>query len=167
MQSVQDATRGQIGDIVLGGVAIHAPTGQSYAAGSTAQMSVTVVNNGNSADTLVNVTSPAFSGWAVVDNAAATSSSSSTSGGDTGLTIEPGSAQRLGLAGVGGSAQFSPRTLVLRNLSSSEAPLFPGTTLPVTFRFANAGSTTLSVPVQLTASPGGATVPVQTGTPAG
>jgi len=39
--------------------------------------------------------------------------------------------------------------LVLTGLSST---LFPASTIPVTFTFANAGSVTVDVPVQITAS---------------
>ena len=159
---VIDGTSGQVGSIALKGVAIHAPTGQSYAADSNAQVGVTIANEGTVADTLVSVTSPAFSGWGIVDNAAA-SATTSTSGGDTGLTIEPGSAQRLGLADLGGSATASPRTLVLMKLTSSAAPLFPGSTVDITFRFASAGTTTLHVPVQVTDAPDDATVPAESG----
>ncbi len=157
-----DGTHGQVGKIVLDGVAIQPPTKSSYAAGSTVQLSMTVVNNGTSADTLVNVTGPAFTGWGIVDNADAASATAS-SGADTGLTIDPGSAQRLGLAGDGVSAQASPRTLVLTGLASTSAPLFPGNAVNLTFRFANAGTTTLRVPVRLTPSPNAATLPTESG----
>ena len=157
-----DGTYGQVGTMSLDGVAIHAPSGMSYAADSNAPLGVTIVNEGMAADTLVSVTSPAFSGWGIVDNAAA-STTSAVSNADTGLTIEPGTAQRLSLADLGGSASASPRTLLLMKLTSSSAPLFPGTTVDVTFRFASAGTTTLHVPVQITASPDDATVPAESG----
>jgi copper(I)-binding protein len=157
-----DGTHGTIGKVVLDGVSIRPPTGSSYAAGSTVQLSMTLVNNGAEPDTLVNVTSPAFTGWGIVDNADAASATAS-SGADTGLTIDAGAAQRLSLAGGGVSSQASPRTLVLTGLASKSAPLFPGNSVDLTFRFANAGTTTLHVPVQLTPTPNDATLPAQTG----
>lgn len=155
-----DGTHGKIGNIQLQGVAIHAPSGASYAADSNAQLAVTLVNTGAKSDTLVNVTSSEFAGWGIVDNAQASSSTASNSG-DTGLTIDPHSAQRLGLADLGGATDLSPRTLILEQLKSG--PLYPGTTVDVTFRFANAGSTTLHVPVQLSSSPPTASLPAPTG----
>lgn len=155
-----DGTHGQVGDLLLEGVAIHAPSGSSYAKGGNAQLAITVVNGGASPDTLVNVTSPSFTSWGIVDNAQA-SSVSQSGGAATGLTIQPHSAERLGLAALGASATLSPRTLVLEQLKSG--PLYPGADVDVTFRFANAGSTTLHVPVQITASPNTASLPAPTG----
>ena len=44
--------------------------------------------------------------------------------------------------------------------------LFPGTAVEITFRFAKAGSTTVRVPVQLTAEPNSAVLPTPSGSPA-
>jgi copper(I)-binding protein len=167
IQAAVDAASGRVGGMALSGAALHAPSGSSYPAGSNVSLAITLVNTKNSADTLVNVTSSAFTGWGVVDNAQAASTTASGSA-DTGLTIEANSAQRLGLAGTGASATASPRTLVLMNLAGNSAPLFPGSAVDITFRFADAGSTTLRVPVQLTATPpNGVTLPAPTGSPAG
>jgi hypothetical protein len=157
-----DGTHGKVGSMLLDGVALHTPSASSYPAGSNVQLSITLVNNGKAADTLVNVTSTAFTGWGVVDNADV-ASATSASDADTGLTIDAGSAQRLSLAANGASADASPRTLVLMGLTKGASPLFPGTTVDLTFRFATAGTTTLQVPVQLTASPNEATLPAPTG----
>lgn len=156
-----DGTQGKAGDILLEGVAIHAPDGASYAAGSNAQLGVTLVNQGSSADTLVSITSPAFTGWGIVDNAAANSADVS---GDTGLTIDAGSAQRLGLADLGASDTASTRTVVLTKLTDK---LYPGNAVQITFRFAKAGSTTVRVPVQLTTTPNNAVLPSATESAAG
>lgn len=154
-----DGTHGQIGNMLLEGVAIHAPDGPSYAAGSNAQLAITLVNNGSAPDKLTNVSSSAFAGWGIVANADATSVTQTTKA-DTGLTIDAHSAQRLGLADLGASADMSPRTLVLTNLAKS---LYPGVAVDVTFSFANAGAVTLHVPVQLTAAPNTASLPAPTG----
>ena len=157
-----DGTHGTVGTMVLAGVAVQAPSGSSYPAGSNVSLLITLVNNGNAPDKLVSVTSPAFTGWGVVDNADV-ASATSAGGSDTGLTIAAGSAQRLSLAAAGASADSSPQTLVLMGLAKSAAPLFPGTAVDLTFRFANAGTTTLHVPVQLTATPNEASLPAPTG----
>ena len=61
--------------------------GSSYPAGSSAQLAITLVNNGTQADTLVNVTSPAFTGWAHRRQRAMPHRRPSASGADTGITI--------------------------------------------------------------------------------
>jgi copper(I)-binding protein len=153
-----DGTYGKVGGMTLDGVAIPAPSESSYAAGANVPLALTLVNSSNSADTLVNVTGSDFTGWGVVDNADAASVTAS-SGADTGLTVAPHSAQRLSLVTQGASSDASPRTLVLMGLSDKAAPLYPGSSVDLTFRFANAGTTTLHVPVQLTSAPNSASVP--------
>jgi copper(I)-binding protein len=153
-----DGTYGTAGRLRLDGVAIPTPSDSSYAAGANVPLALTLVNSGNSPDTLVNVTSSDFTGWGIVDNADAGSASASK-GADTGLTVAPNSAQRLGLVTQGGSSDASPRTLVLMGLAADAAPLRPGSSVDLTFRFANAGTTTLHVPVQLASEPTGATLP--------
>jgi copper(I)-binding protein len=153
-----DGTYGAVGNLRLDGVAIPTPSQSSYAAGANIPLALTLVNSGNSPDTLVNVTGSDFTGWGIVDNADAGSVSGS-SGADTGLTVAPNSAQRLSLVTQGASADASPRTLVLMGLAAKAAPLRPGSTVDLTFRFANAGTTTLHVPVQLASAPNGASIP--------
>jgi copper(I)-binding protein len=153
-----DGTYGAVGNMRLDGVAIPTPSDSTYSAGANVPLALTLVNGGNSPDTLVNVTSSDFTGWGIVDNADAGSASAS-SGADTGLTVAPNSAQRLSLVTQGGSSDASPRTLVLMGLAADAAPLHPGGTIDLTFRFANAGTTTLHVPVQLAPAPNGATLP--------
>jgi copper(I)-binding protein len=149
-----DGTLGSVGAISLDGVAVHAPSGASYAKGSNAQLALTIVNDGTSPDTLVSVTSPSFAGWGIAANSDADTSTPTA----TGLTIQPGTAQRLGVADLGGSADLSDRTVVLTSL---EQQLFPGNTVEITFRFARSGSATLRVPVQLRDAPSeGATLQV-------
>ncbi len=162
--STIDGGNGSVGSIKLVGVAIHAPSGASYAEGSSAQVSVVVVNNAESSDTLDKVSSPAFSGWGIVPTASATSTS--VTGAGTPTSIPPGSSLRLGLKDLGTSAAKSSKTLVLSSLAKNSSPLFPGTSVMITFSFAKAGSTTLAVPVQLGSTPNEATLPAPSGSAA-
>jgi copper(I)-binding protein len=146
-----DGTNATVGDMQLEGVAIQAPSGSSYAAGSSAPLALAIVNNGDSADTLTAVTSPAFSGWGIAKTAAAAAQPTPTS-------IPAGSSLRLGLHNLGASSSSSTETLVLSALAKGSSPLFPGGSVSITFRFAKAGSTTLTVPVQLSTTPNDASV---------
>jgi hypothetical protein len=155
-----DGTFGSVGKIQLEGVAFRAPSGASYATGSAVPMSAYIVNNSNSADKLVKVSSSAFSGgWDVVPTPTLGSKGSSGSGNGRPQTIGAGSAIGFGLENLSPSGAGSPESLVLLGLSKQNAPLFPGGQVSVTFTFANAGQTTLVVPVKLSSSPNTMTLP--------
>ena len=132
----------------------------SYPSGSTVPLSVYIANNGTTPDKLVNVQSSAFSGgWSVVPGAsldsgsASTSTASSTSGSGGPQTIGPNQAVGFGMQNLTPSGSGSPKAIVLRGLTQQSAPLFPGTAVKVTFTFANAGQTTLTVPVKISTDP--------------
>lgn len=165
-----DGAAGIIGALHLAEVAIKAPTdAPSYPSGAAVQVQAAIVNTGTSTDQLVGVSatgasgsalyasmsdaaavltpsasasgssSPAASSSAAAPSASA-SASASTGAALTSLDIPAGQLTGLGLSDT-------DKVLVLTGLS---ATLFPGTTLAITFRFANAGSITLQVPVALT-----------------
>ena len=163
-----DGTFGNVGNIQIEGVAFHAPNGASYPSGASVPLAAYIANNGTSPDKLVKVESSAFSGgWAVESGSSSGSSSSSGSGNGQPQTIGPNQAVGFGLQDLGSSGAGSPKTIVLRGLTAQSAPLFPGTAVKVTFTFANAGQTTLTVPVQISTDPHQQTLPVeQPGTPA-
>jgi hypothetical protein len=149
-----DGTQGMIGSLQLEGVAMHSPDGTSYVAGSSVPLSIYIANNGQSADTLTNVTSTAFSGWDIVSTPAVQVTPAPGAAPATGTTkaIGAGSAVGLGIANLTASTG-SPETLVLTGLAKKSAPLYPGTAVKITFTFAKAGSTTLTVPVQVSKDP--------------
>jgi hypothetical protein len=155
-----DGTSATVGSLKLEGVAIQAPTGSAYAAGSKAELSVVIVNSGHTADTLNNVTSPAYTSWGVVSTADASAGS-----GVTSAEIGPGSALSLGLKNLDTGTGESAKTLVLSGLTKKDSPLFPGSSVKITFTFAQAGSATVTVPVQLSSSPNQASVPAPSGSP--
>ena len=153
-----DGTQATIGKISLGGVALHAPTDNSYPAGSTVAMSIHIVNNGQRPDTLTNVSSPAFGGWDVVSTPSVQTSGTTGSGGGSPQKIGPQAAISLGLGDLTSNGTGSATTLVLTGLKSKSAPLYPGTAVKITFTFAKAGSKTLVVPVQITKGTSGQTL---------
>lgn len=152
-----DGTHGSVGSMQLEGVAIHAPGASAFPAGASVQLAIVIVNIGNSADTLTNVSSPAFSGWGIVKTIAATSTSVPSAGTPT--SIPAGGSLSLGLQNLGANSASSPQTLVLSSLAKRTSPLYPGNSVKITFNFAKAGATTLTVPVQLSSAPNGASIP--------
>ena len=148
-----DGTQGQVGNIQLEGVVLHPPTGTSYSSGASVPLSVYIVNSGQTSDKLTDVSSPAFSGWSVTS---AAFSSSRT--GKSAPAIRPGSAVGFGMRNLTPTGGGSPRSIVLSGLSDKNAPLFPGNSVRVTFTFAKAGQTTLTVPVALSEQPNSASV---------
>jgi hypothetical protein len=156
-----DGTYGHVGQIKLNGVALQAPTGAAYTAGSDVPLAVYITNNGGGKDVLTNVSSSAFTGgWDVVASTAgststspsATPQSSAAAAPSSGSpqTISPGGALAVGLRGLDSSGGgSSAQTIVLHGLARGAAPLSSGQSVPITFTFAKAGRVTLTVPVQL------------------
>lgn len=149
-----DGTQGSVGSLQLEGVALHTPVGKSYAVGSSVPVSIYIANNGQSADTLTNVTSTAFSGWDIVSTPSLQVSTAPGAAAATGTpkAIGAGAAVGLGLTNLTDNTG-SPETLVLTGLAKKSAPLYPGTAVKITFTFAKAGTTTLTVPVQVSKNP--------------
>ena len=168
-----DATNGGVGKIQIVGVALHSPSGKSYASGASVPLTAYIVNNGESADKLVKVSSTEFSGgWDVVSTPSLAAGPSGASSASTQpvtngapQTIGAGSAVGFGLENLSPSGAGSPESLVLLGYKGPQ-PLFPGSAVKVTFTFANAGQATLTVPVQLTNAPNGQTIAPLSGSPA-
>jgi copper(I)-binding protein len=192
----QNFAYADVGALRLRAVAVQAPDhaaggATNYPAGSAVPLTVAIVNTGGSADTLRNVSSPAFTGWgvyptsAIVQAASSSSVSSAPSSASPSsappastpsvgapaartVTIPPGESVRLGIVDQTGSdtrtgSDVSAQTIVLTGLhGKTYAPLYPSTVVPITFTFARNGSATLKVPVQLTAPSPGVTIPTQT-----
>ncbi|MDT4891522.1 MAG: hypothetical protein QOE97_557, partial [Pseudonocardiales bacterium] len=68
-----DAVSATVGTIDLRGIAITPPSGPSYPQGGSATLTLVIVNNGQQADRLTNVTTPAAASAAVYDSASAAS----------------------------------------------------------------------------------------------
>jgi copper(I)-binding protein len=163
-KSSVDATQGGVGKIQLVGVAMRAPSGTSYASGSSVPLIAYIVNNGQTSDQLVKIASTAFKGWSVVPSKSVTTATSgATTAAGPAQTIGAGSALGFGLQNLTPSGAGSPKTIMLSGLAMR---LYPGSSIKITFSFANAGDATLTVPVQEGNAPNGQTLPVESGTPA-
>jgi copper(I)-binding protein len=161
--SVVDGASATIGQISIRDAGVQAPDSVSgYTTGSNAQLVMTIVNNSESSDQLVGVTTtisddvvPSVStGGDAPTSTATPSASSSASDAQTlaSLVIPAGKAIK-----VGRGDNHDP-ILTMTNLKSA---LIAGTTVTVTFTFKQAGTTTVVLPVKLLANvTGGATVNV-------
>jgi copper(I)-binding protein len=180
-----DATSGGVGAIQLHDVALASPPdGKSYRAGDDAELQLVIVNDGRSTDSLLSVSTPAASSYRVFASAAQASAAASP-GASTSSSAAPSPS-----AAPSSSAASSPSTAPASSAAAPPAPaplgvaagqarafgvvaadpvlvvhltrtLFPGPSVPITFTFANAGSVTLPVPVQITpyTGPAGISVP--------
>jgi copper(I)-binding protein len=150
-----------VGEIHLQAVAIARPdSSPSYPAGAAAGLMLVVVNTGQQTDTLTSVTTSAATGVSVFADADAASSllnastsPSSSASASASSTAAPAAFSPVDIA-AGSSVAFgiNPSDKVIA-LSGLTAPLFGGTSVRITFTFAKAGTTTLTVPVQITESP--------------
>jgi copper(I)-binding protein len=164
-----DAAIGTVGSIELRGVAILPPdTGAtSYPQGSNAAMTLVIVNSSTKPDTLSSISSPAATSWVLLDGnttllpVAPSSSATSTGPPVVGavppqvVTIPPG-------RGVSFALPSSTQSLFLTGLKQQ---LYTASSVPVTFAFQSAGAITITVPVQLTPTPGSSTLPAPSGAP--
>ncbi|MDT4996774.1 MAG: hypothetical protein QOD45_842 [Pseudonocardiales bacterium] len=164
-----DGAIGTVGSIDLRGVGILAPDSgaASYPQGANAAMTLAIVNTSTKPDTLTSITSPAASGWVLLDgNTTLLPVAPSSSGTGTGppvvgavppqvVTIEPGRSVAFALPS-------STQSLFLTGLKQQ---LYTASSVPVTFSFQTAGEITITVPVQLTPAPGSSTLPAPSGAP--
>lgn len=137
-QPTLDGTNGSVGEINLRGVTLQSPPSINYPTGSKVAIRLVLVNTGQQPDTLTSVTSPAFKSWHATP--------------PTSVDIHPGTRTSWGTPEAKGELQLINTTKVL----------FPGTTIQMTFSFANAGSVTLTVPIALSSSPNTSPIPSPT-----
>lgn len=149
-----DGVDRHLGDIGLLGLSLGAPPkGPSYAPGSNIPINMVLVNSGHSPDTLVGVTSTAATGWGKYPRATAkvvlTPTGKAPSTGGTSVSIAAGSRVASG-----------PTSKYQLVLTHTTRRLWPGTIVNVVFRFQNAGTINVPVPIHLTDGvQGGLTVP--------
>lgn len=121
--STVDGATANVGDIALRDISFEYPDGGKYAAGDSARLQFYAVNgNPVQADSLLDVSSPAFGGE--LDS-------------EEGVPIELP-------AGDGVSFRNDGLNLELTDLSES---MYPSVQVEVTFTFENAGQVTVQVPV--------------------
>lgn len=153
-QATLDGVNRTIGQIGLHGLSLVAPTkGPSYPAGSNIAIDMVLVNSGTKPDTLVSITSGAVKGWASYPQSAANLALNAP-----GARHEPGSTS---LAIPQGSRVASgPTAKTQLVVLSTTRRLWPGNVVNLVFRFQNAGTIHVPVPIHLTnGGAGGLTVP--------
>jgi len=145
-QETLDGTTVRVGQyITLGALSLETPKdGTSWAAGSNVPISAVVVNSGRADDKLVSITSPATSSWGAFPSAFQAQQASANS------TTTPDPVTIPSLSHVAFGTSGGNRVLVVTGI---KAPLFPGSSIPLTFTFATAGAVTAQVPVHLSSSP--------------
>lgn len=137
--SVVDGVSATIGDMGVRDAGISAPSAAAgYVAGANATLSLTVVNTGNSSDTLTSVTSPSAAGASIVGPTSATPTTGGTASA-AGIMVPANGAVPIGLGAGSG-------TITLRKLTYR---LVPGQSIPVTLTFQGAGPVTVILPVKL------------------
>lgn len=173
-----DGTNGSVGSMQLRTVAILAPKNPCYLPGADAPLSLSIVNTGASPDSLTSVSSPRFASFTVAKTAddlspapgsgscshtAAPSTSASSTASSTAPsaaeTVAPGRSVQLGLMYTGTTDPGVPTAPIVVLSGLRGGPLFPGESVPVTFTFADAGTVTLQIPVQLSAVPNNSVIP--------
>jgi hypothetical protein len=137
-----DGANAEIGPINIRGTVIEPPSGSAlfYPVGSDLPVTVVLVNNGTKADQLTSITSPMVTNW-------------SASSASTPVSIDPGARTSWG------TPESKNGQLLLTH---TKKKLYPGSTIPVTFSFANAGKVTFAVPVGLSSSPPSSVIPEPT-----
>ena len=165
---VVDGVSADVGSVQLRNIALAAPQAQGgYAVGGSASLTLTIVNNGNSNDQLIDVASPVAGAVtsSTPDSAAASEESSeessagpSTPSASSASSSEPGSSSSSAAAGsfvaipcpAGQAVHVTPTasqmTITLQQLKQ---PLSSGESLSVTFTFQGSGSVTVQIPVAL------------------
>jgi periplasmic copper chaperone A len=157
-----------LGTIHLRSALIDAPTGTTpfFHKGSDLTVKLVIVNSGTKPDKLVSITSPAVTSWgsyATTSDAeavvSAASASPQPSGSATASAPLPTPARKITIGPgqrVGWGTPESPAALLF---SGTKQELHPGTTVPVTFTFQNAGTITVEVPIALTANANSSVIP--------
>jgi copper(I)-binding protein len=156
-QETLDGTTVRVGSyITLGGIALATPTdGKSWARGSSVPIKAVVVNSGRNDDKLTSITSSSITSWGVYPSLFQATGAKADAGSPPPEPVDLPALSRVAFSGESGSAAGT-RVLVVTGV---KAPLFPGTSIKLTFTFAKAGAVTAQVPVQLSSSPQTSVIP--------
>jgi copper(I)-binding protein len=150
-QNTIDGVNADLGPIHIRGMVIDAPT-LLYKKNDSASVKVVLVNTSQTkSDLLVSVTSPAITDWGsfstVASADAVLAANSSRPQKSTGPLPLP---TRQVLIPAGGRTSYgTPESKGGLVFLSFTRDIYPGTTIPVTLRFAQAGSITIAVPIAL------------------
>lgn len=151
-----DGANADIGMIHIRGIVVDPPT-LSYKSGDSATVKVVLVNtSGTKSDMLTSVTSPVFSDWGTFST---TAQADAVLAADASQPAKKKSASPLPtpnrqvLIPAGARASFgTPESTGALVFLKFTKDVYPGTTIPVTLRFAQAGTITIAVPIGLSGS---------------
>jgi len=154
-QETLDGTTVRVGQyITVGGISLDAPkNGTSWAKGSTVPITAVIVNSGRADDKLTSITSPSITSWGAANTVFQANTAAGTGAAPDAVDLPALSRVAFSAAS---SAPSGTRVLVL---SGIKAPLYPGSSIPLTFTFATAGAVTAQVPVHLSSSPQTSVIP--------
>lgn len=137
-----NGVNGQVGDVLLRDVSFDEPADRSYDAGDVVKLRFTVFNQAERPDALLGVQTPVASRTTLLYDRDCDGDVEQVDR----LQLEgEAAAVRTPAPGRPDGRERRPQVEVLL-----EKRLLAGSTAPVTFRFRDAGSTTLQVPVELT-----------------
>ena len=145
-----DGVNADVGPIHIRGMVIDAPT-LLYKKNDSATVKVVLVNTSAKPDQLTSLTSPAITDWGTFNTAAAADAvlAANSSRPDKSHGPLPLPTRQVYIP-AGGRAYYgtpeSSRAMVFLSFSRD---IYPGTTIPVTLQFVQAGSITISVPIAL------------------
>jgi hypothetical protein len=148
---------GDLGSIHIRGMLVEPPRGSSYDSGDDAQVKLVIVNVGSKSDLLQSISSPAFADWGAFKTTGDAAAALDPEPSATAAKPTP-SKQVLIPAGARVSWGTPESTGALAVLSLADQ-VWPGTTVPMTLTFAQAGSITLRVPIGLSGSPNTSPIP--------
>lgn len=149
-----DGVNKSVGDIALRGLALAAPVGSAYyRPGSDAELKLVIVNTGSQPDTLTSITSTAVTGWGSFPSSAQAKAVQSSTAAKA-----PQGSQAVDIAAGARTSFGVPETKSVLLLLKTIGKLYPGSSIDATFTFARAGSVTVTVPIQLSATPGTETI---------
>jgi len=164
-QNTLDGVNGDVGAIHIRGMVIEPPN-VSYKSGDSATVKVVLVNTSQTkSDLLVAITSPAVTDWGTfssTENADAVIAAQAAPS-PTATTALPTPNRQVLIPAGGRTSYGTPESTGALVLLGFTKDVFPGTTVPLTLRFAQAGSITLSVPVALTRTVNLSPIPELTG----
>ncbi len=133
-----------VGEVLLRDVSIDEPSDTLYAAGETARLRLTLINEAEQPDALISVTSPAASQAQLIVDRDCDGSAEVT--GRIPMPAQPVLRTPSVTTPDGPEVDYRVDLLL-------DEPVRSGLTVPVTFTFQRAGSTTVQVPVEQTDQP--------------
>jgi copper(I)-binding protein len=140
---VIDGALATVGTMDLRAIAVAPPADRSWAEGGSAPLQMFLINNSETQDQLVNVSSDKSASVQLVARGGVESPAASSAPQSQSIAVPAGQSVSVG---------FDPGNpqVVLTKLTQN---LFPAEAISVTFQFAKAGLVTTRVPVRLTTPP--------------